>query len=266
MTLAELTTYLSREADSNRPLHALVLEGANTDALLEASYAFAERLLGRREHPDLAIITHEKPTIISIDEIREQLVDDIVIRPYVSPYKIYIIPDAELIGQPGQNALLKTLEEPPAYGVIILITTSSAALLETIRSRCVNLSLDCEQKKKLAGETLYKVTSLADRLIGRQMADISADVKEITAMVKEEGIAFADIFDTLKSVVRDAIVLREGGTTKMVPEAKLVSEKLAKQDEKKLFACMAALTKAEWCIRANVNTENALKEMFLEMQ
>lgn len=90
--------------------------------------------------PDIITITHEKPGIISVDEIREQLVDDITTKPYESKYKIYIIPDAELMNQQAQNAILKTIEEPPQYAVILLLTSNLDKILETVRSRCIILT------------------------------------------------------------------------------------------------------------------------------
>ena len=84
-------------------------------------------------------MTHEKPNTISIDDIREQINNDIVIKPYSSKYKIYIVPDADMMSVQAQNALLKTIEEPPAYAVILLLTENAEILLPTIRSRCVTL-------------------------------------------------------------------------------------------------------------------------------
>lgn len=89
-------------------------------------------------HPDIIYVTHEK-TIISVDEIRRQLVDDVVIKPFSSSHKVYIVDEAERMTVQAQNALLKTLEEPPEYAVIILLTTNSGAFLQTILSRCVTL-------------------------------------------------------------------------------------------------------------------------------
>ena len=66
-------------------------------------------------------MTHEKPNSISVDDIRVQINDDIVIRPYSSKYKVYIIADADLMTVQAQNALLKTIEEPPSYAVIMLL-------------------------------------------------------------------------------------------------------------------------------------------------
>lgn len=91
--------------------------------------------------PDIIRVTHEKPNSISVDDIRVQVNDDIVIRPYSSRYKIYIIADADLMTAQAQNALLKTIEEPPQYAVIMLLTENADVLLPTIRSRCVMMKL-----------------------------------------------------------------------------------------------------------------------------
>ena len=92
-------------------------------------------------HPDVIYVTHETPGVIKVDEIRSQVVSDVVIRPYTGKYKIYIIEEAEKMNAQAQNALLKTLEEPPEYAVILLLTVNAGLLLETIRSRCVRLDM-----------------------------------------------------------------------------------------------------------------------------
>lgn len=94
-----------------------------------------------KNHPDIIRITHEKPNIISVDDIRQQLCGDIMIKPYKGPYKIYIVDEAEKLNVQAQNALLKTIEEPPAYAVILLLTTNAESFLPTILSRCVTLHL-----------------------------------------------------------------------------------------------------------------------------
>ncbi|WP_026523702.1 DNA polymerase III subunit [Butyrivibrio sp. MB2005] len=86
-------------------------------------------------HPDIRKVTHEKATI-GVDDIRQQVCDDVYIKPY-SDHKIYIIPEAEKMTVQAQNALLKTLEEPPAYAVIIILTANIDAFLPTILSRCI---------------------------------------------------------------------------------------------------------------------------------
>ena len=91
-------------------------------------------------HPDIIYVEHDKPNVISVDNIRTQINGDIAIKPYSSPYKIYIVDEAEKMNVQAQNALLKTLEEPPEYAVIMLLSTRAEAMLPTILSRCVSLN------------------------------------------------------------------------------------------------------------------------------
>lgn len=91
--------------------------------------------------PDIIWVTHEKETVISVDDIREQVNKDIIVRPYSSRYKIYVIPQSELMNPQAQNALLKTLEEPPEYAIIFLLTNNISKMLPTIVSRCITLNL-----------------------------------------------------------------------------------------------------------------------------
>jgi len=91
-------------------------------------------------HPDIIWITHEKASI-GVDDIRTQINADIKIKPYQSRYKIYIIDSADKMTESAQNALLKTIEEPPDYAIILLLSCNASQLLPTILSRCVILNL-----------------------------------------------------------------------------------------------------------------------------
>lgn len=90
--------------------------------------------------PDIITWRYKKEASISVDDVRD-LVSDIQIKPYASRYKVYILPDVQKMTREAQNALLKTLEEPPEYAVLILLTTSRDAMIETILSRCIVLPL-----------------------------------------------------------------------------------------------------------------------------
>lgn len=94
-----------------------------------------------RNQPDIVFVTHEKPNSIGVEDIRSQINNDIGIKPYSSPRKIYIINEGEKMTVQAQNALLKTLEEPPEYAVILILTTNVDAFLPTILSRCVVLNM-----------------------------------------------------------------------------------------------------------------------------
>ncbi len=91
-------------------------------------------------HPEYRELTHEKKAY-GIDEIRTQLVEDIALRPMVGERRVYFIAEGDLLSTACQNAVLKTLEEPPEYVLILIACESPEALLETIRSRMVQLPL-----------------------------------------------------------------------------------------------------------------------------
>ncbi len=102
-----------------------------------------------RNQPDILYLVHEKPNTISVDDVRRQINQDIAVKPYSSKYKVYIVDEAEKMNVQAQNALLKTIEEPPSYAVILLLTTNADAFLQTIRSRCVTLSLKAVEDDKV---------------------------------------------------------------------------------------------------------------------
>ena len=89
-------------------------------------------------HPDFITVNDPSHKTIPVDMIREMR-DDVFIRPNEATHKIYMI-DQEML-PPSQNALLKVLEEPPKYGVFLLITDNPENLLPTVRSRCTPLQL-----------------------------------------------------------------------------------------------------------------------------
>ncbi len=107
--------------------------------------------------PDIIWVTHEKPGSIGVEDIRTQVVGDMQMKPYHSPYKIYIIDEAEKLTVQAQNTLLKTIEEPPEYGIVIFLTTNADGFLPTILSRCVVLQLKPATNEAVARYLVEKV-------------------------------------------------------------------------------------------------------------
>ena len=91
-------------------------------------------------HPDVITVDDPEKKTVTVDLIRQARAD-IYVQPNESDHKIYLFPRAQDMGLPGQNALLKVLEEPPKYGVFILLTDNPDKLLPTVRSRCTELKL-----------------------------------------------------------------------------------------------------------------------------
>ena len=119
-------------------------------------------------HPDIRRVTHEKATI-GVDDIRLQLNNDIMVKPYSRPYKVYIIDEAEKMTEQAQNAILKTIEEPPEYAVILLLTINAKLLLPTILSRCILLNM-----RPVARQSVTKLLTENYGIAG-YMAELAAD-------------------------------------------------------------------------------------------
>ena len=111
-------------------------------------------------HPDFIPIDDPEKKTVPVELIREARAD-MYIRPNESDHKIYLFPRAQDMGIPGQNALLKVLEEPPAYGVFILLSDNPQKLLPTVRSRCTELAMTA-LPESLAIDHLRKVFPQAD--------------------------------------------------------------------------------------------------------
>jgi DNA polymerase-3 subunit delta' len=120
-------------------IFARALQCEATDGAKPCNECRSCRQALNRNHPDIIYVEHDKPNVISVDNIRHQINSDVEIKPYSGPKKIYIVDEAEKMNVQAQNALLKTLEEPPEYTVIMLLTTRVEAMLQTILSRCVVL-------------------------------------------------------------------------------------------------------------------------------
>lgn len=153
----KIKEYIRRAVTTGRISHSYMIEGEKGSGKKMLARSFARILQCREEgdrdcgkctsclqidhgnHPDVISLIHEKENTITVDDVREQIINTADIIPYKGPYKIYIIDEAEKLGAEAQNALLKTIEEPPDYVVIFLLVSNRGALLDTITSRCVLL-------------------------------------------------------------------------------------------------------------------------------
>ena len=163
----QIIEHLQNAIKTDKVSHAYILDGPDMSGKKMIADAFSMTLecekkgtepcmechsckqaLGKNQ-PDIIYLQHEKPNTISVDDIRSQINNDIGVKPYSSPYKVYIVDEAEKMNVQAQNALLKTIEEPPAYAVILLLTNNAEIFLPTILSRCVRLSLKAVLDEKI---------------------------------------------------------------------------------------------------------------------
>ena len=252
-------------------------------------------------HPDIKYITHDK-TSISVNDIREQLNNDISIKPYSSEYKIYIIPDANKMTEQAQNALLKTIEEPPVYAIIILLTENCDSLLPTIRSRCVTLTMNpvekdkictyLENKFQLEPEQAQIAANYCQGNIGKAIRFASSsdfiemknqvlkllknldsmDIASIIDTIKEFSTHKNDINDYLDLMLlwyRDVLmfkVTKDANLLLYSDEYSAISEQATKRDYENIENIIAAIDKAKVRLKANVNFDLTIELMILAMK
>ena len=255
-----------------------------------------------KNHPDIIMVNHEKPGTITIDEIREQVIHDVAVKPYYSPHKIYIIPDADLMTPQAQNALLKTIEEPPEYAVIMLLTQNVDALLPTIQSRCVRLDLkvvDDSLVKKYLMEHLHVPdyqaeidASFAQGSIGRAREAATSEefsnmtqnalkllkyankmeVYELADEIKklsEEKHNINDYLDIFQFWFRDVLMFkatREIDNLVFKQEINFIKDQASQRSYENLEKILDAIAKTKVRLRANVNFELALELLFLTIR
>lgn len=250
-------------------------------------------------HPDIIEVTHDKPNSISVDDIREQVVNDVSVRPYSSEHKVYIIPESEKMTVQAQNALLKTIEEPPEYVVIILLTSNSASFLPTILSRCVLLNMKPvseEQVRKYLMENVkipdYEAdicVAFAQGNIGKaislasseRFSEIKAaaihlvthvkdmDIAEISTAVKsvaEFKVDIRDYLDILAVWYRDVLYFKATKDANGIifkENMRAIKEQTRKCSYEGLQLILEGIQKAKARLTANVNFDLTMELLFL---
>lgn len=252
-------------------------------------------------HPDVIYVTHSKEGI-GVDDIREQINGTVQVKPYSSPYKIYIVDEAEKMTIQAQNALLKTLEEPPAYVVILLLTTRSDSFLPTILSRCITLKLKplydevirdyLVERLHVQKEDADIYTAFARGNLGKAISLASSDsfadmrysimsllknashmdmilMLETVKRWKEDRLNIQECLDFMQLWYRDVLMFK--ATQDMAglifrEEYKYIRETSTKSSFRGIEQILEAIDKAKQRLEANVNYELAMELLLLTIK
>ncbi len=232
----QLVGHLQTAVKEKKYNHAYIINGERSSGKEFIAKIFAQAILCEKQeiepcnechsckqaissnHPDIIKVLHEKPATIGVEDIRLGINQDIVIKPYSSEYKIYIINEAEKMTVQAQNALLKTLEEPPSYAIILILTSNLEALLPTILSRCVVLNMK-PVKDELVKEYLMKEVHIPD-----YKADVCAAFARGN-LGKAKALAASEEFDNIKTEAVSLLkYIRDMDITDIVSAIRKISE------------------------------------------
>ena len=316
----QIIEHLQNAIGMDKVSHAYIINGPDKSGKMMLAEAFAMALqcekhgkeacmechscrqaLGHNQ-PDIIYVNHEKPNTISVDDIRTQVNNDIDVKPYSSEHKIYIIDEAEKMNQQAQNALLKTIEEPPAYAVIMLLTTNADTFLPTILSRCVTLNIKVVPDEKIKKFLMEKYqipdyqadvcVAFAQGNVGKAMALASSDdfqelkaaavqllkriheielyeFKEAIKQINEYKMEINDYLDIMMIWFRDILLYK--ATTDVnglifKDEVYDIKKQASKSSYSGIEAILEALEKAKVRLTANVNFDLVMELLLLTIK
>ena len=252
----EFTAKLLSRDPSSMDIGAMPIYQQRGYASREEWVDSVQKRVQNHEHPDMLEIIpnkpEEHPTIISVDNIRDNVTDTVAVRPYEAAYKVYLIEHAEMMNPQAQNAILKTLEEPPEYVVIMLLAVNADAFLPTILSRVIEIKAgerDVRERyaemisEEWAQETVKLVSEIRFRT-GREILDFCTHVS------KDWKVPQGSLLGFLEIILRDVLCYKS--TSQM--------ELLYAQDSVNVIIRMASAMSYEKLGQATDDLERMLRD------
>lgn len=264
-----------RAAEQGRLSHAIVLSGDGdlTDAarFIAAAHVCEEadrpclrcrhcRKVLEGIHPDVAVIRDTEHRELTVDAVRA-LRQDVYIRPNEAARKVYIIADSRQLNERDQNVLLKIVEEGPPYAAFIFCADSPAALLETVRSRCVLLKCDAPAPDALPPEAEQLCRAFAK---GRLLPVTAYLVSLENRRLKREELR--DVLRGAWCAAAEALLLQMGKET-LDPACGETAQALAGGlDRRRLYGLTALLEKYSGECEYNVGAGHVLGALAVEWE
>lgn len=305
-----------RTVESGNVLNSYIFEGADGIGKKTTADIFAAALLceareeapcgkcgaclktGLHNHPDVVYVRKKKDkATIGIDDVREQVMETVYVKPLLAERKIFIIEDGGALTVGAQNGLLKILEEPPPYAVFITLVPKAGMLLDTVLSRSVLftfLPLPQEEVYRYfkenttqSEEQLQFAVRFSQGIIGRgrmlleneEFMNLYRQTMRFMELLLRQGQAIGDferfllehkdkidfIIDFMLIFLRDCILVSLGMEQQILCRDKLYEIKgVAESASKKaLVAAADSVLRYQKRIAANANTSAAALELLM---
>lgn len=179
--------------------------------------------IARGVHPDVVVVDPGDSGSIKVDQIRD-VIDRAGFRPFEGRRRVVIVDDADAMAGGAQNALLKTLEEPPPSSVFILVTTRPDMLLPTVQSRCPRLRFQAaerepvdEDAREIARDVLAQAAATDDA--GRRIEAAKDLLAKTGAGGRTDRDQLASHLHAMAALLRDIEVLSTGANAEMLANA-----------------------------------------------
>ena len=230
-------------------MHSMVrLEARYAPASEPCNQCLSCRTFDSGNHPDTIFVKGTKQSGIGVDDVREQILQPMAIKPFKYEHKVFIVDNAETLTPAAQNALLKTIEEPAPYGFFLFLAPNTHSFLPTVLSRCSIKKIRGTSKEITADSEMQ---TLAEELIIKLA---TADITEAFALYRKVDTLTKDALQELL----DLLYLSIG-------EKISISAGFGELPPQSLFASIEAITRTKHILAQNGNTQLALELMFLAM-
>ena len=208
---------------------------------------FSCKAFNNGNHPDVFYVTGSKQKGIGVQDVREQIILPMAVKPFSHKYRIFIVYNAENLTPAAQNALLKTIEEPAPYGVFLFAAPNTRNFLQTVISRCTVKKIAGNTEEIPISESGALAKYVADRIGEMDTYDAFMLYKRFESLAKDD---LAEVLDLTYDLIGRGIAEK--------------GEDLRERDEFLFNAC-AAVNKAKQVLAKNGNTQLTVELMLYEI-
>ncbi|MCI9245904.1 MAG: DNA polymerase III subunit delta' [Clostridia bacterium] len=223
-------------------------------------------------HPDFLQIEPEDGKTIKIEQIR-YLQEKIAEKPVTSEKKVYIIQDCDKMTREAANGLLKTLEEPPSYAVLILITANESKLLVTIKSRCTKIAFQSLGEEEI--KTYLKSQNNEQNMTSNMIRQCQGSIGRLIKIGEEQ-----EIYEQVEKVVNN---IKKEDITQLWKKAEVLYqakekimdlldymnviffEKLREEQDMRYTKAVAIIEETKKRITANANYDMSIDNLLLKI-